>query len=71
MAPHFFGQHDSPNIADENIGGHLWEKLLGKSALFEKFREGLEEEVRPGGKNVKKRAQKGFRKPSSLDQFLS
>jgi len=36
--PSFLGQHDSPNIADENIGGHLWEKLLENSALFEKFR---------------------------------
>jgi hypothetical protein len=37
------------NFADENVGGHLREKI----ALSREILISLEEEVRPGGKNVK------------------
>ena len=38
----------------KNIGGHLRGKMMEILTPFENFRSGLEEEVKPGGENMKK-----------------
>ena len=38
----------------KNMGGHLWGKIMEILTPFENFRQGIEEEVKPGGENMKK-----------------
>jgi len=38
----------------KNIGGHLRGKMMEILTPFENLRSGLEEEVKPGGENMKK-----------------